>query len=154
MSRSPTTRPAAPADRDSLIAMRAALWPESPAAEHQQAVDALLAGQPLSSTPLSIIVAESSGELAGFIEVDIRSHADGCDPTRPVGYVEGWYVADAHRRAGVGKALMDAAAEWAVSQGCRELASDALIENQPSIEAHLALGFEVVDRCINFRRGL
>jgi DNA-binding MarR family transcriptional regulator len=40
------------------------------------------------------------------------------------------------------------------SQGCTELASDTWIDNEPSQRAHLALGFEVVNRCINFRKTL
>jgi len=35
--------------------------------------------------------------LVGFLEVGLRSHADGCDPAQPVGYVEGWFVAPDHR---------------------------------------------------------
>ena len=48
-----------------------------------------------------ILVAEVSNRvLAGFLEVDLRSHADGCNPSRPVGYIEGWYVAENHRHGG------------------------------------------------------
>jgi aminoglycoside 6'-N-acetyltransferase I len=34
------------------------------------------------------------------------------------------------------------------------MASDALIDNEPSIDAHEALGFEIVDRCVHFRKNL
>jgi aminoglycoside 6'-N-acetyltransferase I len=44
--------------------------------------------------------------------------------------------------------------QWARAQGCREMASDALIEAEMSIAAHQALGFEVVDRCVHFRKDL
>ncbi|HEY5057239.1 MAG TPA: GNAT family N-acetyltransferase [Acidobacteriaceae bacterium] len=57
-------------------------------------------------------------------------------------------------RAGEGGALMHAAEEWARTHGCREMASDALIDNEPSELAHRALGFEVVDRCIHLRKSL
>ena len=49
---------------------------------------------------------------------------------------------------------MDAAEEWARGHGCLEMASDALIDNDPSLKAHEALGFEVVDRCVHFRKSL
>jgi len=42
----------------------------------------------------------------GFLEVGLRSHADGCNPSRPVGYIEGWYVTEDHRRCGVGRNLL------------------------------------------------
>jgi aminoglycoside 6'-N-acetyltransferase I len=92
--------------------------------------------------------------LIGFIEVAMRSHADGCSPTRPVGFVEGWFVRESFRKQGIGRKLMRAAEEWARSQRCIEMASDALIENQGSHAAHKALGFEVVDHCVHFRKGL
>jgi aminoglycoside 6'-N-acetyltransferase I len=105
--------------------------------------------------PSAILVAtDGEGVLHAFLEVDLRSHVDGCDPTRPTGYVEGWFVRDGLRRRGVGRALMRAAEDWAREQGCIEMGSDALIENVGSERAHRALGFEVVDRCVNFRKNL
>jgi aminoglycoside 6'-N-acetyltransferase I len=83
-----------------------------------------------------------------------RAHADGCDTRHPVGFVEGWYVESSHRDSGVGRPLMRAAEEWARSQGCHELASDTWIDHESSQRAHEALGFEVVDRCVHFRKAL
>src|SRR5688572_4077484 len=45
-----------------------------------------------------------------------------------------------------------AAEEWARGQGCTELASDTWIDNEVSQRAHAALGFELVDRCVNYRK--
>lgn len=105
--------------------------------------------------PITIFVAVASdGTLAGFVEADLRSHADGCDPSRPVGYVEGWYVAEDHRSRGVGAALLAKAEGWARDHDCIEIASDALIENESSQRAHQALGYEVVDRCVHYRKRL
>ena len=108
-----------------------------------------------SSLPMTILVSQDeSGALTGFIEVDLRSHADGCDPTRPVGYVEGWFVHEPSRQQGIGSALMCSAEEWARKQGCLEMASDTWIDHETSLRSHQALGFEVVDRCIHFRKPL
>jgi aminoglycoside 6'-N-acetyltransferase I len=49
---------------------------------------------------------------------------------------------------------MHAAEDWARSQGCYEVASDTWIDHESSQRAHEALGFEVVDRCVPFRKGL
>ena len=104
---------------------------------------------------MMILVSEDeNGELIGFLEVGMRSHADGCNPARPVGFVEGWFVQERFRNRGVGGELMRSAEDWARAQGCLEMASDALIDNEGSQRAHEALGFDVVDRCVHFRKGL
>jgi aminoglycoside 6'-N-acetyltransferase I len=135
--------------------MRALLWPDTSCEEHAAEIDrAFLAGMN-GHFPLAILVAiDDQGALAGFLEVGMRSHADGCDPSHPVGFVEGWFVQEALRNRGVGKELMRAAEDWARAQGCLEMASDALIDNQVSESAHQALGFDVVDRCVHFRKRL
>jgi aminoglycoside 6'-N-acetyltransferase I len=130
------------------------LWPEGPLAEHREDAALILAGAPPSTLPLVVFVAEARGVVVGFIEVGLRSHADGCDTRRPVGFIEGWYVEPSRRGSGVGRALMRAAEEWTRSQGCRELASDTWIDHESSQRAHEALGFEVVDRCVNFKKVL
>ncbi|MBK9168871.1 MAG: GNAT family N-acetyltransferase [Bryobacterales bacterium] len=105
--------------------------------------------------PWVIILAEApGGGFAGFIEVNLRSHADGCDPSRPVGYIEGWYVAPEFRRRGVGARLVAEAENWAREQGCREMASDTWADNLDAQRAHEALGYAVVDRCVLYRKSL
>jgi GNAT superfamily N-acetyltransferase len=59
-------------------------------------------------------------------EVDLRSHADGCNPALPVGYLEGWYVVEEARQSGIGRRLLSVAEDWARSHGCVEMASDSI----------------------------
>ncbi len=92
------------------------------------------------------------GSLSGSLRLSLRSHADGCDPSHCVGYIEGWYVAPPYRRNRIGARLVAAAEEWARTQGCREIASDVWLSNPKSQIAHEALGFEVVDRCVHYRK--
>jgi len=135
--------------------MRAMLWPDASVEEHRKELDAWMANA--GSLPSTIFACEGDDDpaaLAGFIEVGSRSHADGCDPARPVGFVEGWFVEERYRRRGVGTKLMRAAEEWARARGCRQMASDALIDNVTSHRAHEAAGFEVVDQCVHFRKAL
>jgi aminoglycoside 6'-N-acetyltransferase I len=147
-------RPAARPDREDLSRLREALWPESSAAEHQREIEAILGGQYNGTMPLVIYVADASGSLGGFLEVGLRSHADGCDPAHPVGFVEGWFVTESHRRKGLGARLLAAAEEWARNQGCVEMASDTWIDHTLSQRVHEALNFEVVDRCVHYRKAL
>ena len=99
------------------------------------------------------LVERADGTLAGFVEVGSRPYADGCD-TSPVGYVEAWYVDPDVRRAGYGRALLEAAEDWARSQGYREIASDALLGNSVSQAAHKRVGYEEVGRVVQFRKVL
>ncbi|HTT24011.1 MAG TPA: GNAT family N-acetyltransferase [Candidatus Sulfotelmatobacter sp.] len=141
-------------DREELVRMRGVLWPKAAAEEHEREVIAILEGRALLTMPLIILIAASEGMVVGFLEVDLRSHADGCNPARSVGYIEGWYVAESHRHRGIGKKLVAVAEEWARSQGCVEMASDTWIDNKISQRAHEVLGYEVVDRCVHYRKRL
>lgn len=135
--------------------MRVLLWPESSLQEQLSEVDALLSTGLSGTLPAVVVVSDDAdGALTGFLEVGLRSHADGCNTSRPVGFVEGWFVREEFRGRGVGRNLMLAAEEWCRKQRCRELASDTQIDNQNSQFAHQALGFEVVDRCVHFRKSL
>lgn len=150
-------RPAHFDDLEQLTALFLALWPQSSAEEHARELRSLLGGKPavVLTMPLIIFVAETNdGTLIGFLEVDLRSHADGCNPSQPVGYIEGWYVAETHRQQGVGKSLLAKAEDWSRGHGCVEIASDALIDNELSQRAHEALGYAVVDRCVHYRKKL
>ncbi len=150
-----TVRPARGSDRNELAQMRAILWPDSGIEEHIKELDAILVRPTTGMLPMVILVSEDkNGALIGFLEVGMRSHADGCNPARPVGFVEGWFVQEPFRNRGVGKGLMCSAEDWARAQGCLEIASDALIDNEESQLAHEALGFDVVDRCVHFRKPL
>ena len=143
------------ADATDLAEMRALLWPEAPIEEHRREVDAFLGGVIPGTLPVTTLLAQdASGSVIGFLEVGLRSHADGCDTAHPVGFVEGWFVHETFRGEGVGRELMRAAESWAHEHGCMEMASDALIDNDGSQNAHTALGFEVVDRCVHFRKTL
>lgn len=147
-------RPARASDIEQLTAMRVDLWPEGSAEEHrEELVEFLVDGKQPSILSAAIFVAEDE-TLAGFIEVGLRSVADGCDPIRPCGYIEGWYVLPSHRQTGVGALLVQAAEEWSRAQGCTEMASDTWLDNEVSQRAHEALGYEAVDRVVTYRKGL
>ncbi|MDQ3280038.1 MAG: GNAT family N-acetyltransferase [Acidobacteriota bacterium] len=137
-----------------LAPLRAVLWPEGTAEEHEEELREIVRGAWSRTYPYVVLVAEEDGRLIGFAEVTLRSRADGCDPARPVGYLEGWYVEGELRRRGVGAALVRAAEDWSRAQGCREMASDTWLDNEGSQRAHEALGFEVVDRVVTYRKSL
>jgi len=138
--------------------MRVALWPDTSSDSHAEEVTAFLSGNRtgwlagLHAVAVFVAVRPGGG-LCGFLEASVRPLVDGCT-TQPVGYVEGWYVDADVRRQGVGTALVKAAEEWAASQGCREMASDAHLANATSIAAHQALGFSAELPIVRFRKWL
>lgn len=145
-------------DHAEWMRMRMALWPETSAERHAEEIAAFLSGNLTGWLAglhaVAIFVAtRPNGGLCGFLEASVRPMADGCT-THPVGYVEGWYVDPDVRRRGVGRALAQAAESWAVSHGCREMASDAHLDNVASIAAHKALGFADEAPTVRFRKWL
>jgi aminoglycoside 6'-N-acetyltransferase I len=142
-------------DAEQLSRLCHALWPDAGPEVHREEVIPVLAGKPPGILPAVIFVAENAtGDLVGFLEVSLRSHADGCDLRHPVGFVEGWFVAEGERRRGTGAQLLAAAENWARGHGCREIASDTWIDSSLSQSVHEALKFEVVDRCVHYRKTL
>ncbi len=138
-----------PADRPAWLGMRRALWPEL--AETNQEFDA---SQWLARRDAAVLIAlDSTEDQIGFAEAGERPFADGCD-TSPVAYLEGWYVEPAFRHQGVGAGLLHAVETWARERGYHELASDALLENMASQQAHLASGFTEVERAVRYRKQL
>ncbi|HEY6466549.1 MAG TPA: GNAT family N-acetyltransferase [Candidatus Acidoferrales bacterium] len=150
-----TIRRAQLADKAELAKLRALLWPEINPTDNLAEIGHFFTASTSNALPTTVFVSQhDSGELTGFIEVGLRSHADGCDTARPVGFIEGWFVCESSRNQGIGKQLMRSAEDWARAHGCAEMASDALIDNLRSQRAHEAAGFEIVDRCVHFRKRL
>jgi aminoglycoside 6'-N-acetyltransferase I len=141
-------------DSDAIARMCAALWPDASAKEHGREVLQKIQGRGVSTLPVTIFVADAEAQLIGFAVVGLRSHADGCEESHAVGFLEGWYVIEGWRGRGVGRGLVAAAEEWARGHGCREMASDTWIDNEVSQRAHESIGFEVVDRCVNYKKSL
>lgn len=145
-----TIREAVATDAAEWLRMRSALWP---ADDHASEVEAYFR---MGSTPLLAVVLvadRNGGGLGGFVELGLRPYAEGCEST-PVPFIEGWYVDDDLRRTGVGRALIEAAEDWARAAGHREIASDVEIDNDGSVAAHEAIGYEEVVRLVCFRRDL
>jgi len=132
------------------LRLRERLWPDTPTDELEREQEEILS-DPANN---AVLVAETpAGELAGFVEVRIRDWAEGCE-TRPVGYIEGWYVEPEHRRTGICRRLIEAAERWSLDRGCTEMGSDADLQNEVSHRAHRALGYEEVTRLVCFSKKL
>jgi aminoglycoside 6'-N-acetyltransferase I len=140
-------------DIKELASMCHSLWPQSTVDEHALELAPLLSGNPKGTLPATVFLAETvDGLAAGFIEVSARSHADGCDPSQAVAFIEGWYVKPEFRQRKIAARLLTAAEQWARDLGYKEMASDTWLDNIESQQVHTALGFELVDRCVHYRK--
>jgi aminoglycoside 6'-N-acetyltransferase I len=140
----------APHEHEAWLRLRELLWPATPKEELSADRREILAGPARNAV---FVARLEGGELVGFVEAALRDWAEGCS-TRPVGYVEGWYVAPSHRRRGIGRRLVEAAEQWARSRGCTEMGSDAEVSNTLSHRAHAALGYAEVERVVAFAKKL
>lgn len=138
-------------DQPGWLQMRMALWTDATADDHRGYMAISLA-QP--ERFLQLMMYDEQHQPVGFIEGSIRGDYVNGTESSPVGFVEGVFVAPAWRRKGVARQLFAAIGDWAKARGCRELASDALLENEASQRAHRALGFEETERVVYFRRVL
>ena len=138
-------------DQPGWLDFRLALWPDASAAEHLEYM-AMALSQP--ERYLHLMMYDDGRRPIGFIEGSIRTDYVNGTESSPVGFVEGVYVAPEWRRRGVARRLFEAIADWARARGCRELASDALIDNAASQRAHVALGFREAERVVYYVKRL
>ncbi len=94
-----------------------------------------------------------SGETVAMLELTLRNYVDGC-LGRPVGYIEGIYLRQGWRGRNNGRALVDFAAEWFRSRGCRDMAADAELDNTRAQAFLAAVGFFETYRVVEFKKSL
>jgi len=130
--------------------MRAQLWPDDDVDAHAEDIaETFLSGD---ADQIAFVAEGADGRLLGFVEASIRrDYVDGCD-TSPVAFGEGAFIVPEFRSTGVGRALVEAVADWGRAQGCTELASNAMLDNIASHAFHEAVGFEETERVVFFRR--
>ncbi len=144
-----TIRRATSGDKPEWLRMRLSLWPFGTPEGFSEDMDELLS-DPL--TPVFVVARPADG-LGGFLEAGTRKYAEGAESS-PVGYIEGWYVDEDLRGHGIGKALVQAAEEWASSQDLTEMGSDTWLDNEVSIRAHVKMGYQEAERLVHFIKKL
>ena len=141
-----TILPVTENDADDWLQLALELWPDySP--DEMNSVTSAIAQSPKET---AFLVRDAQQAAIGFMNLSLRhDYVPGAEQ-RPVAYVEGLYVRAAFQQQGIGRRLIQRAEQWAKEQGCRELASDVLIDNTASAEFHGKVGFEEVERTVFF----
>ena len=121
--------------RDGWLQLRIALWPDEDAAEMAREVNNVLRVGQLESL---VLIATHKEKVVGFAEAVLRKdYVNGC-ATSPVAFLEGIYVSPECRHWGIARELVANVQRWAADMGCKEFASDALLENTDSHAMHTA----------------
>ena len=94
-----------------------------------------------------------SGAAVAMLEVSLRNFVDGC-LGGPVGYIEGIYVAPGERKQGYARELIEFAANWFRSKGCRDMAADAELANRNAQDFLTRSGFDETYRIVEYKRSL
>ena len=131
------------------LELRLMLWPDSSREDHSAEM-ARVADDPFRFG--QFVARDVDGARLGFAEVSQRTDYVNGTESSPVAFIEGLYVLPHARRRGVAGAMMKEIVAWARARGCKELASDALLENTGSHAMHAALGFSETERVVYFRR--
>jgi aminoglycoside 6'-N-acetyltransferase I len=131
------------------LELRQALWSWA-LAEHRTEALAALA----NPGAVTFLARDDQGQAIGFAEATLRhDYVNGCT-TSPAGFLEGIFVKEPNRGQGVARALVQAVEDWTLRRGCRELASDAWIDDSNSHRMHARLGFSETERVVYFRKSL
>jgi aminoglycoside 6'-N-acetyltransferase I len=137
-----------PEDKSEWFRMRKGIWPEAPDEYLNFDMDEILVND-----DYFVIFACDGDKPIGLTEVQIRDYGEGCE-TSPVGYIEGWFVQEEYRGRGIVGVMTQAAENWVSEKGCTEMASDTWLDNEPSIRAHLKMGYYEAERLVHFVKQL
>jgi aminoglycoside 6'-N-acetyltransferase I len=138
-------------DQPGWLALRQQLWPHCTREEHLSEMASFLADRRRFAQFMEY---DDAGAPVGFIEISLRTdYVNGADSS-PVAFLEGIFVLPQARGSGVARRLVAEAEHWAKFMGCKELASDARLENTSSHAMHAALGFVETERVVFFKKAL
>jgi GNAT superfamily N-acetyltransferase len=142
-------RPAIPADVPQILAFIRGLALYERAPQEVTATEQGLLRDGFGPNPFyHCWIAEQDGEAAGFALFFFNySTWKG----RPGVYLEDLYVEPQFRGLGMGKALLQRVAAFAVEKGCQRLQWEVLDWNTPAIDFYRAMGAEFLDEWRNVR---
>ena len=95
-------RSISPKDHKEWFRMRDILWPGEDKSLHDKEMAEYIQG----GNEVVFVAEHPNKGLCGFIEVGMRSVAEGCE-SNPVAYIEGWYVDKDMRSMGIDKKRFD-----------------------------------------------
>ena len=140
---------ASKADSATLAELAIQMWDSSTAAELEKDFSKI------ASSDTAVCFIKYFGDVPiGFAQCSLRNdYVEGTSGS-PVGYLEGVFIKEGHRKKGYAKELLLACEKWARDKGCSEFASDCELTNENSLKFHLSMGFDEANRIICFRKDI
>lgn len=132
-------------DFDAWLDMGLTLWPDHSKAALKEEFEDIF-----KSEREETFLAKDDEDYIGFINVSLRYEFVQGAKSYPVGYIEGIFVKEPYRNKGIAKELVKAGEKWAKEKGCKEMASDAELDNKASQEFHKKLGFKQGDAIVHY----
>lgn len=142
-------RKATERDESILVHLMQLLWPEAKSVE-------LIAELRLGfrTNHMHYFLAEVDQETVGFCQLSFRSDYVPGAPSSPTAFLEGIYVIEQARHQDIATRLVETVERYATGRGCKYLASDTELENIGSQHFHTRLGFQEVERTVNYIKKL
>ena len=134
-------------------AMRKRLWPNADFGKLIDEARTFLTTPDASRLEAAFIAEAGDDAPIGFIELTIQPFIDGCMAMREP-HIEGWFVEEAARSRGAGRALIAAAEAWSREFGFSELISKTKVTNAGSRRAFEGCGFADVKQPVTYRKVL
>ena len=104
----------------------------------------------LAAPQSAVFVDEMPGGVGGAVWVHVYdTPADPLMVPERRGYIDGLVVASDHRRQGIGRRLMDAAAAWATEQGAAQLVLTVWAGNAAARAFYHRLGYGLLSEVLN-----
>lgn len=140
-------RKATPADSEAIALLAVQMWNSHTAEDLSNDFSSLIESD---NSALYILIVD--GTIEGFAQCGLRhDYVEGTNGS-PVGYLEGIFVQEEHRKQGFAKQLLNYCEKWAKEKGCSEFASDCELDNEISRQFHKKLGFNEANRIICFAK--
>ena len=139
------TRIASPADAPSIAALISQLGYDASEEEVGGRLTRLL-----TRTDQRFIVAESNARLLGWVHVQLAEYIE----SGTCALIGGLVVDRAHRRQGIGAALMAEAEAWAREQGCAVMRLSSSTARTRAHRFYAGLGYDIVKTQHSFAKPL
>ncbi|MCO6484579.1 MAG: GNAT family N-acetyltransferase [Saprospiraceae bacterium] len=138
------------ADFDALFPMSQKLWKDIPADELKK-----LLQHTVAQTKYRVFMAlNPSMAPVGFAIFSLRTdYVEGAVQS-PTGYLEGIFVEDEYRRAGIARTFLGMGEQWCRENGCVQMGSDTWISDQSSRLFHRKVGFREEEEVVHFLKDI